>query len=86
MKVPDSLQTLNGQVFYDCSALVPSDIDVNNVNAAIAYLRSLQPLKTAKKKKARKNAKPEKCVNCSKTFDVPITFRGISPKCKACRS
>ena len=86
MKIPDSLVKFGGNVFWECSKLVPSDIDVNDVNAVIAYLRSLQPLKTAKKKKARKNNKPEKCVNCSKTFDVPITFRGKSPKCKACRS
>ena len=45
MKVPDSLQTFGegGNVFYYCSKLVPSDIDVNHDNeAVVAYLRSIQ--------------------------------------------
>ena len=85
MKVPDSLQKYGEYVFRSCSKLVPSEIDDEDNEAVVAYLRSLQPPKTAKKKKARKNTKPEKCVNCSQTFDVPKTFRGKSPKCEACR-
>ncbi|GMH88020.1 hypothetical protein TrVE_jg2390 [Triparma verrucosa] len=42
MKVPDSLQTFGGNVFYLCSKLVPSDIDDGDSNAVIAYLRSMQ--------------------------------------------
>ncbi|GMI00040.1 hypothetical protein TrVE_jg14293 [Triparma verrucosa] len=42
MKVPDSLQTLGDGVFGRCSNLVPSGINVNNDNAVVAYLRSIQ--------------------------------------------
>ena len=47
MKVPDSLQTLGGNIFYDCSKLVPSDIDVTDeeddvTSEVVAYLRSIQ--------------------------------------------
>ena len=42
MKVPDSLQTFGYNVFYNCSKLVSSDINVNDNNAVVAYLRSLQ--------------------------------------------
>ncbi|GMI00765.1 hypothetical protein TrST_g5020 [Triparma strigata] len=42
MKVPDSLQTFGGNVFYLCSKLVPSDIDDGDSNAVVAYLRSMQ--------------------------------------------
>ena len=42
MKVPDSLQTLGDNVFWNCSKLVPSTIDVNNNNAVVTYLRSIQ--------------------------------------------
>ncbi|GMH67553.1 hypothetical protein TL16_g04707 [Triparma laevis f. inornata] len=45
MKVPDSLQKLDdddGGVFYECSKLVPSDINVSNSNAVVTYLRSVQ--------------------------------------------
>ncbi|GMI43717.1 hypothetical protein TrCOL_g13530 [Triparma columacea] len=42
MKVPDSLQKLGYSVFYNCSKLVPSTINVNNDNAVVAYLRSIQ--------------------------------------------
>ena len=45
MKVPDSLQTFddsNGGVFGNCSKLVPSDINVNDNEAVVTYLRSVQ--------------------------------------------
>ncbi|GMI09771.1 hypothetical protein TrVE_jg10209 [Triparma verrucosa] len=46
IKVPDSLQKLSegffGGVFNRCSKLVPSDIDVGNNRAVMAYLRSMQ--------------------------------------------
>ena len=42
MKVPDSLQTFVFEVFYDCSKLVPSDINIKDNNAVVAYLRSIQ--------------------------------------------
>ena len=42
MKVPDSLQTLGTYVFYNCYRLAPSDIDVKENNAVVAYLRSIQ--------------------------------------------
>ncbi|GMH88001.1 hypothetical protein TrVE_jg2382 [Triparma verrucosa] len=92
MTVPDSLQKLGGYVFENCFELVPSTIDVGDfandtTSEVVAYLRSLKHPKTAKEKKARKNkTKPEKCVNCSKTFNISKTFRGKSPKCKNCRS
>ena len=41
-KVPDSLQKLGRDVFCYCSKLVPSDINVNDNNAVVAYLRSIQ--------------------------------------------
>ncbi|GMH82718.1 hypothetical protein TrST_g3591 [Triparma strigata] len=42
MKVPDSLQTLGEWAFTVCSELVPSDIDVDDNEAVVAYLRSIQ--------------------------------------------
>ncbi|GMH46646.1 hypothetical protein TrVE_jg3216 [Triparma verrucosa] len=39
MKVPDSLQTFGGRVFWDCYKLVPSYIDVNADTEVIAHLR-----------------------------------------------
>ena len=42
MKVPDSLQTFGIDVFYNCYRLAPSDIDVKDNNAVVAYLRSIQ--------------------------------------------
>ncbi|GMH97342.1 hypothetical protein TrVE_jg7644 [Triparma verrucosa] len=42
MKVPDSLQTFGEWAFAGCSELVPSDIDINDNEAAVAYLRSIQ--------------------------------------------
>ncbi|GMH85384.1 hypothetical protein TrST_g861 [Triparma strigata] len=42
MKVPDSLQKLGYNVFHNCSELVPSTIDVDNKNAVVTYLRSIQ--------------------------------------------
>ena len=42
MKVPDSLQTFGEYVFLECSKLVPSDINVIDDNAVVAYLRSIQ--------------------------------------------
>ena len=56
MKVPDSLQKLGEDVFWNCSKLVPSDIDVSYhdsdsesdeeradvTSEVIAHLRSLQ--------------------------------------------
>ena len=39
MKVPNSLQTLGAQVFYYCFELVPSDINDEDNEAAVAYLR-----------------------------------------------
>ena len=42
MKVPDSLQTLGDWAFAGCSKLVPSDIDVEDNNAVVTYLRSIQ--------------------------------------------
>ncbi|GMI08516.1 hypothetical protein TrLO_g15967 [Triparma laevis f. longispina] len=42
MMIPDSLQTLNGDIFYGCSKLVPSNIDVNDTNAVVTHLESLQ--------------------------------------------
>ncbi|GMH79300.1 hypothetical protein TrST_g11577 [Triparma strigata] len=42
MKVPDSLQKFGGRVFYECEKLVPSYINVNDDNAVVAYLRSIQ--------------------------------------------
>ncbi|GMH87536.1 hypothetical protein TrVE_jg9510 [Triparma verrucosa] len=42
MMVPDSIQTFGGHVFFNCSKLVPSHINVNNDNAVVAYLRSIQ--------------------------------------------
>ena len=51
MTIPDSLQTLDTFVFYGCSKLVPSKIDVNDINnydqdAVIAHLRSQQQQQT----------------------------------------
>ncbi|GMH77695.1 hypothetical protein TrST_g7563 [Triparma strigata] len=42
MKVPDSLQKFGYSVFAHCSKLVPSDINVIDDNAVVAYLRSIQ--------------------------------------------
>ncbi|GMH67910.1 hypothetical protein TL16_g04795 [Triparma laevis f. inornata] len=45
MTIPDSLQTLGDRVFYNCKALVPSNIDVgfdHDVSAIVAYLCSKQ--------------------------------------------
>ncbi|GMI16035.1 hypothetical protein TrVE_jg980 [Triparma verrucosa] len=45
IKVPDSLQKcndFNGGVFMGCSKLVPSDVDVSDSKAVVAYLRSIQ--------------------------------------------
>ncbi|GMI00357.1 hypothetical protein TrVE_jg12216 [Triparma verrucosa] len=42
MKVPESLQTFGYRVFEHCSKLVPSDVNVNDNNAVVAYLRSIQ--------------------------------------------
>ncbi|GMI03628.1 hypothetical protein TrLO_g10709 [Triparma laevis f. longispina] len=48
MMIPDSLQTLGEDVFLACSKLVPSSIDVNEVNGnnasseVVAHLRSQQ--------------------------------------------
>ena len=45
MKVPESLQKFNdnfGGVFYNCSKLVLSSIDVRDANAVVTYLRSVQ--------------------------------------------
>ena len=42
MKVPDSLQTFGNHVFHECSELVPSDIDIYDCEAVVAYLRSIQ--------------------------------------------
>ncbi|GMH77883.1 hypothetical protein TL16_g07570 [Triparma laevis f. inornata] len=41
MMIPDSLQTLGDDVFYGCSKLIPSSIDVNeDDDAVVAHLRS----------------------------------------------
>ncbi|GMH80145.1 hypothetical protein TrST_g12158 [Triparma strigata] len=40
MKVPDSLQKFGNNVFYNCSKLVPSDINVSDSNAVVTYLRA----------------------------------------------
>ena len=43
MKVPDSLQKFGHAVFWDCSKLVPSDMNVGygqDVSEVVAYLRS----------------------------------------------
>ncbi|GMH93951.1 hypothetical protein TrVE_jg7570 [Triparma verrucosa] len=42
MKVPDSLQKFGYSVFTHCSKLFPSDINVIDDNAVVAYLRSIQ--------------------------------------------
>ncbi|GMH65382.1 hypothetical protein TrST_g10122 [Triparma strigata] len=42
MKVPDSLQKFGANVFYECSNLVPSDINTLDNKAVVAYLRSIQ--------------------------------------------
>jgi len=42
MKVPDSLQTFDEYAFWGCSKLVTSDINVNDNEAVVAYLRSIQ--------------------------------------------
>ena len=42
MKVPDSLVKFGYGVFHKCSNLVPSDIDVSDNKAVVAYLRSIQ--------------------------------------------
>ena len=43
MKVPDSLQIFGVKVFWGCSKLVPSSIDINyDTEAVVAYLRSIQ--------------------------------------------
>ncbi|GMH73790.1 hypothetical protein TrLO_g1512 [Triparma laevis f. longispina] len=47
MKVPDSLQKIGSNVFYGCSKLVPSDIDVSDLDndatsEVVDYLRSVQ--------------------------------------------
>ncbi|GMH88656.1 hypothetical protein TrVE_jg3277 [Triparma verrucosa] len=51
MKVPDSLQTFDGNVFAYCSKLVPSTIDVDDkindddvTSEVVAYLRAQQML------------------------------------------
>ena len=42
MKVPDSLQKFGKDVFKHCSKLVPSDINKQDNEAVVAYLRSIQ--------------------------------------------
>ncbi|GMI15508.1 hypothetical protein TrVE_jg1650 [Triparma verrucosa] len=42
MKVPDSLQNFGIDVFWCCSKLVPLNIDVEDNNAVVTYLRSKQ--------------------------------------------
>ncbi|GMH53034.1 hypothetical protein TrLO_g6615 [Triparma laevis f. longispina] len=42
MMIPDSLQTLGRWVFDSCSKLVPSNIDICDEDAVVAYLRSKQ--------------------------------------------
>ena len=49
MKVPDSLQNFGYSVFYNCSKLVPSTIDIDDkindddvTSEVVAYLRSIQ--------------------------------------------
>ena len=42
MKVPHSLQTFGSSVFYNCSKLVPSEINIYDNEAVVAYLRSIQ--------------------------------------------
>ncbi|GMH50580.1 hypothetical protein TrLO_g14021 [Triparma laevis f. longispina] len=42
MTIPNSLQKLGNYVFYNSSKLVPSIIDINDHNAVIAHLRSIQ--------------------------------------------
>ena len=42
MKVPDSLQKFSCYVFRGCSELVPSTIDIDDENAVVSYLRSIQ--------------------------------------------
>ncbi|GMI01276.1 hypothetical protein TrST_g11731 [Triparma strigata] len=42
MKVPDSLQMLGSRVFEGCSALVPINVNVDDNEAVVAYLRSMQ--------------------------------------------
>ncbi|GMI03857.1 hypothetical protein TrLO_g11404 [Triparma laevis f. longispina] len=43
MFIPDSLQKFGDSIFYNCDKLVPSNIDVKDDEAVIAYLRS-QPI------------------------------------------
>ena len=50
MKVPDSLQTFGQDAFVFCSKLVPSEINVRDSNAVVAYLRSIQREKESDKK------------------------------------
>ncbi|GMI02255.1 hypothetical protein TrVE_jg7897 [Triparma verrucosa] len=42
MKVPDSLQYFGYIVFWGCSKLVPSDINVEDSDLVVTYLRSIQ--------------------------------------------
>ncbi|GMH98835.1 hypothetical protein TrST_g13137 [Triparma strigata] len=42
MKVPDSLQKLGSYDFGGCYKLVPSDVDINDNEAVVTYLRSIQ--------------------------------------------
>ncbi|GMH85652.1 hypothetical protein TrVE_jg6358 [Triparma verrucosa] len=54
MKVPDSLQKFGVYVFYSCSKLVPSNINVSDSNAVVAYLRSQQKEEKRRKKRKQK--------------------------------
>ena len=42
MKVPDSLQTFGPNIYLKCSKLVPSNINKQDNEAVVAYLRSIQ--------------------------------------------
>ncbi|GMI05585.1 hypothetical protein TrLO_g11663 [Triparma laevis f. longispina] len=42
MTIPDSLQTLGDYIFFNCSKLVPSNINTRDIDAVVTHLRSKQ--------------------------------------------
>ena len=51
MFIPDSLQKLGYDVFYGCSKLVPSNINVEDNDTVVAYLQSQVRPSPLKRKK-----------------------------------